>query len=49
MVIGKEQENIDTIHEHRTLSKMEKILTDKTHPFYPIYVQQRIACTEDLN
>ena len=42
MVISKEQEDIDIIHEHRTLSKMKKILNDKTHPFYLIYVQQRI-------
>ena len=27
MVIDKEEEDIDTIHEHRTLSKMKKILT----------------------
>ena len=45
VVIGKEQEDIDTIHEHRTLSKMKKILNDKTHPFYSIYVQQRIECS----
>ena len=41
MVIGKEQEDIGTIHEHRMLSKMKKILNDKTHPFYPIYTQQQ--------
>ena len=40
VVKGKEQE--DTIHEHRTLSKMMKILSDKTHPFYPIHARQRI-------
>ena len=34
VVIGKEQEDIDTIHEYRTLSKLKKILNDKTHPFY---------------
>ena len=33
VVIGKEPEDIDTIHEHRTLSNMKKILDDKTHPF----------------
>ena len=43
VVIGKEQEDIGTIHVHRTLSKMKKILNDKTHPFYPIYIQQRIV------
>ena len=39
VVTGKDQEDIDgaTIHEHRTLIKMKKILNDKTHPFYPIY------------
>ena len=42
VVIGKEQEDIGTIHEHRTPSKMKKIRNDKTHPFYPIYIQQRI-------
>ena len=42
VVIGKEQEYICTIYEHRTLSKLKKILNDKTHPFYPIYTQQRI-------
>ena len=42
VVIGKEQEDIGTIHEHRTLMKLKKILNDKTHPFYPIYIQQRI-------
>ena len=42
VVIGKEQEDIGTIHEHRVLSKIKKILNDKTHPFYPIYIQQRI-------
>ena len=42
VVIGKEQEGIDTIHAHRTRSKMKKILKDKTHPFNPIYIQQRI-------
>ena len=42
VVIDKEQEDIDTIHEHRTLSKLRKILNDKTHPIYPIYIQQRI-------
>ena len=42
VVIGKEQEDIDTIREHRTLSKMKKALNDETHPLYPIYVQQRI-------
>ena len=42
VVIGKEQEDIGTIHEHRTLSKLKKILNDKTHPLYPIYIQQRI-------
>ena len=36
VVMGKEQEDIGTNHEHRTLSKMKKILNDKTHPFYPI-------------
>ena len=41
VVIGKEQEDIDTIPKHRTLSKMKKILNDKTHPFCPIYIQQR--------
>ena len=40
--MGKEQEDIGTNHEHRTLSKMKKILNDKTHSFYPIYIQQRI-------
>ena len=40
MVIGKEQEDIDNIHEHGTLSKTQKVLNDKTHPFYPFYVQQ---------
>ena len=39
---GKEQEDIGTIHEHRTLSKLKKILNDKTHPFYPIYSHKRI-------
>ena len=42
VVIGKEQEDIGTIHEHRTLSKMKKILNDKTHSFYPIYIQKQI-------
>ena len=42
VVIGKEQEDIGTVHEHRTLSKMKKTLNDKTHPYYPIYIQQRI-------
>ena len=42
VVIGKEQEDIGTFHEHRTLSKMKKIVNDKTHPFYPIYIQRRI-------
>ena len=42
MVIGKEQEDIGTIHEHGALSKMTKIPNDKTQPFYPIYIQQRI-------
>ena len=42
VVIGKEQEDIGTIHEHRTLSKMKKILNEKTHRFYPIYIQLRI-------
>ena len=36
VVIGKEQEDIGTIHEHRTLSKRKKILNNKTHPFHPI-------------
>ena len=36
VVIGKQQNDIDTIHEHRTLSKVRKILNDKTHTFYPI-------------
>ena len=42
MVIGKEQEDDTIISVHRTLSKTKKILNDKTHRFYPIYVQQRI-------
>ena len=42
VVIGKEQDDIGTIHEHITLSKITKILNDKAHPFYPIYIQQRI-------
>ena len=42
LAIGKEQEDIGTIHEYRVLSKMKKIRNDKTHPFYPIYIQQRI-------
>ena len=46
VVIDKEQE--DTIHEHRTLSKMKKILNDKTHPFYPIYIQQQIESSGRL-
>ena len=37
VVIGKEQEDIETVHEHRTLSKTKKILNDKTHSFYPIH------------
>ena len=36
VVMGKQQNDIDTIHEHRTLSKVRKILNDKTHTFYPI-------------
>ena len=38
MVIDKELEDIDTIHEHRTLNKIKDILNDKTHPFYPILI-----------
>ena len=45
MVIGIKQEDIDTIHENGMLSKMKKILNNKTHPFYPIYVQQQIECS----
>ena len=37
VVIGKEQEDIDTFHVHRTLSKVKNILNDKTRPFYAIY------------
>ena len=42
VVIGKEKEGIDSIHERRTFSKVKKIINDKTHPFYTIYIQQRI-------
>ena len=47
VLIGKEQEDMDTSHEHRTVSMnmMKKILNDKTHAFYPMYVQQRIECS----
>ena len=45
-VISKEQEDIDIFLEDRTHSKMKKILNDKTHPFYPIYVRQRIERNE---
>ena len=41
-MIGKEQENIDSIHEHRTLGKMKNILIEKIQTLYPINVQQRI-------
>ena len=47
-MIGKEQEDIiiiepgNTIHERRTLGMMKKNQIDKTHPLYPIYIQQRI-------
>ena len=30
--MGKEQEDIDTIHEHSTLSKMKKILNTRLFP-----------------
>ena len=42
LAIRKEQEDIAAIHEHKTLSKINKILNDKTYPFYPIYIQQGI-------
>ena len=38
VVIAEEQEDINTIHEHRKLSGMKKILNDKTLPFNPNYV-----------
>ena len=33
VVIGKNQEDIDTLYELRPLSKMKKILNDKTRLF----------------
>ena len=43
MIIGKEQEDIGTIHEYKTLSKLKKILNDKTHPFNHIYNRELSA------
>ena len=40
-MIGKEQEDIDSIHEHGTLGKMKNILNEKIQTFFPINIQQR--------
>ena len=49
VVIGKEQEDIGTIHEHRTLSKLKKILKTKLIPSIPFTSSSETSAAEDLD
>ena len=50
VVIGKEQEDIDTIHEHRTLSKVKKtIYTTGLIPSILFMFNSESGAAEDLD
>ena len=47
--MGREQEDIDTIHEHSTLSKMKKILNTRLIPCILFMFNSESRTAEDLD